>query len=283
MNTNTSYESRYHMYLFILEGCIKTIEKKYQSNDVSDIKSYQVIILKRIYKSLSTIRFVLSKECDPISAYGMLRIIIDSICAYCFIYENDDWEEVKFRHYLYLLDGCLQYNKLIDDIDNKNGRTNMEEEKSKHNMCNMKSIQDGIEKALQIHNYSRIDEKQVENIIKSANWKYKEMGGIDKNKYKWEDLYENIGCDREYAKFISQFLSQYVHGLFLCNTLNPQAETHYRLIYCTLTTFSQRIIISIKKNFGEDVLRCAVSEIDCQEMLNSGIDFCYVNELYGRT
>ena len=120
MNTHIPTKSLFLTNLLILEGSIKVIERKHHSNDVSDIKSYQVIILKRIVKSLSTIEFVLNKEVDPMSAYGILRMIIDSICIYCFIYEKEDKDEVEFRHYLYLLDGCSQYNKLTSSMEIKN-------------------------------------------------------------------------------------------------------------------------------------------------------------------
>ena len=83
MSTTVSYKSPFLLNLLTLEGCIKVIERKHHSNDLSDIKSYQVIILKRIVKSLLTIENVLSKEFNPMSAYGILRMIIDSISIYC--------------------------------------------------------------------------------------------------------------------------------------------------------------------------------------------------------
>lgn len=267
------------LYMFIIEGCIKAIAKSHHSNNVCDIKSYQVIILKRICQSLSTINNLLSKEPDPISAYGILRMIIDSICTYCFIYDRDDKEEVEFRHYLYLLDGCSQYKELASVLKTENEIEKTAEEDLQQNKCYLKKLQQGIENALKNHNYSKVYGDDVARIIRYANWKYITIEGKGENKYKWERLYEEIGCDNKYAKFISNYLSQYIHGLFLSNTLNPQAESHHFLIYSTLVHFERRLIHSIFRIYTEDhISEKFLQEIDSQKIINSGIDFCAVSE-----
>ena len=285
MNTTISYKNPFMVYLLILEGCIKAIEKAHHSNDVSDIKSYQVIILKRLFKSLSTIEFVLSKESDYISAYGILRMIIDSICTYCFIYDRDDKEEVEFRHYLYLLDGCSKYNKLVSVLKMENEIEKTAEEDLQQNKCDLKKLQQGIENALKNHNYSKVYGDDVAKIIHYANWKYITIEGKGENKYKWERLYEEIGCDNKYAKFISNYLSQYIHGLFLSNTLNPQAESHHFLIYSTLVHFERRLIHSIFRIYTEDhISEKFLQEIDSKKILNNRIDIHevlkYLKELH---
>ena len=272
MNTHISDKSPFLIYLLILEGCLKVIERKHHSNNVSDIKSYQVIMLKRIVKSLSTIEFVLNKEVDSMSAYGILRMIIDSICIYCFIYEKEDKDEVEFRHYLYLLDGCSQYNKLIFSLEMKNEIEKKSEDNLQKNNCDLKSLQCGIENALRIHNYSKKYGKEAERIIKSANWKYIIIGGEGDNKYKWEDLYREFGYDCDFSKFLSNYLSQYVHGLLMSNTMNPQAKAHHHLIYMLLVQVTCRLIRSLNKTFVEEKILESI-EIDSQKLLNSGIDF----------
>lgn len=285
MNTHIPTQSLFLTNLLILEGSIKVIERKHHSKDVSDIKSYQVIILKRIVKSLSTIEFVLNKEVDSMSAYGILRMIIDSICIYCFIYEKEDKDEVEFRHYLYLLDGCSQYNKLISSLEMKNEIEKKSEDNLQKNNCDLKSLQCGIENALSSHNYSKKYGKEAGKIIKSANWKYKLIGGKGENKYNWEDLYKEIGYDCDLSKLLSNYLSQYVHGLFMSNTMNPQAKSHFHIIYSLLAEFTRRLIRSLNRTFGEENILENL-EIDSQKLLNSGINFHDVGkcmkELYGK-
>lgn len=273
------------LYMFIIEGCIKAIAKSHHSNNVCDIKSYQLIILKRICQSLSTINILLSKEPDPISAYGILRMIIDSICTYCFIYDRDDKEEVEFRHYLYLLDGCSQYNELASILKTGNEIEKTAEEDLQQNKCYLKKLQQGIENALKNHNYCKVYGDDVARIIHYANWKYITIEGKGENKYKWERLYEEIGCDNKYAKFISNYLSQYIHGLFLSNTLNPQAESHHFLIYSTLAHFERRLIRSIFRIYKEEhILEMFIQEIDSKKILNNRIDIHevlkYLKELH---
>lgn len=272
MSTTVSYKSPFLLNLLTLEGCIKVIERKHHSNDLSDIKSYQVIILKRIVKSLLTIENVLSKEFNPMSAYGILRMIIDSISIYCFIYEKDDKEEVEFRHYLYLLDGCSQYNKLISSLEVKNEIERIFEEQLQQNKCDWKSLQCRIENALSIHIYSKKYGKEAKRIIKFANWKYKLIGGEGENKYNWEELYKEIGYDYELSKLLSNYLSQYVHGLFMSNTMNPQAKSHHHLIYMLLVQFTRRLIRSLNKTFAEENILENL-EVDSKKLLNSEIDF----------
>ena len=272
MNTHIPTQSLFLTNLLILEGSIKVIERKHHSNDVSDIKSYQVIILKRIVKSLSTIEFVLNKEVDSMSAYGILRMIIDSICIYCFIYEKEDKDEVEFRHYLYLLDGCSQYNKLISSLEMKNEIEKKSEDNLQKNNCDLKSLQCGIENALSSHNYSKKYGKEAGKIVKSANWKYKLIGGEGENKYNWEELYKEIGYDYELSKLLSNYLSQYVHGLFMSNTMNPQAKSHHHLIYMLLVQFTRRLIRSLNKTFAEENILENL-EVDSKKLLNSEIDF----------
>lgn len=273
------------LYMFIIEGCIKAIAKSHHSNNVCDIKSYQVIILKRICQSLSTINNLLSKEPDPISAYGILRMIIDSICTYCFIYDRDDKEEVEFRHYLYLLDGCSQYNELASVLKTENEIEKTAEEDLQQNKCYLKKLQQGIENALKNHNYSKVYGDDVARIIRYANWKYITIEGKGENKYKWERLYKEIGCDNKYAKFISNYLSQYIHGLFLSNTLNPQASSHHFLISSTLVHFERRLMQSIYRIYKEEhILEMFIQEIDSKKILNNRIDIHevlkYLKELH---
>ena len=128
-----SLSSIFKLYLFILEAYVDTVEQLHHSSNANEIKSYQGIILRRILNSLRTLDQVLVISKDPISGYSLLRTIADSICAYCFIYENDNNDEVEFRHFLYLLDGCSQFVNAFPPALNNKGQI---EESEELKICN---------------------------------------------------------------------------------------------------------------------------------------------------
>ena len=129
-----SLNSKFKLYLVILEACLETIREFHHSQYANDIKSYQTIILSRIVKSLGTIIQILEASKDPISGYCLLRTIADSVCTYCFIYENDNNKEVELRHYLYLLDGCSQFVNAFSSVLN-NGKLKEEIEKDNNQIA----------------------------------------------------------------------------------------------------------------------------------------------------
>lgn len=266
----------FNVYLIIIQASIGYLKEKYSSDNVDDIKSYQVIILNRILQSMSTIEVILSHIKDPISSYGLLRMIIDSICSYCFIYDNDNIEEVKFRHYLYLLDGCSRYNELctVDITDNTikpESDNNKYTEAQKQTSGIMNNFQDGIRELLNKHPYKTENSFVAEKIIKAKEWKYKTIDSDDsKNYYDWQGLYEKVGCSNQMSRFISKFLSQYVHGLFLSNTRNPTAVVHYQLIYGVLVTFIEKMVNVVFRVFNEDNLFDKTMEkIDFCDIVNN--------------
>ena len=127
-----SLNSVFKLYFVILEACVSTIKELYHSHNANDIKSYQAIMINRIAKSFGTMIDILEVSNDPITGYCLLRTITDSVYTYCFIYDNDNNEEVEFRHYLYLLDGCSQFAKTFSSVFNNNI---VIEEDDEENLC----------------------------------------------------------------------------------------------------------------------------------------------------
>lgn len=258
MRSEIPPRSVFIVYLTFLKTLIDILEDKYHSDEVNDIKSYQVIILKRIYQSTSTLEVILSQCEDPISSYGLLRVIVDSICSYCFIYDNDDKVEVEFRHYLYLLDGCTKYNELCqrefsNDLSHSKSDNKQYEIETQQTNKEMIIFQDCIKKILFKHCYMSKFPIMTDKIINAKEWKYKCIDCKENYEYyNWRELYEKVGCDKNMSDFILSFLSQFVHGLFLSNTKNPNSIVHYSLIYNMLIILLKKLINVLFKIFKED-------------------------------
>ncbi len=276
MKDEIPLKSVFNAYVLILKAFINVLAGIYNSNNVDDIKSYQVVILKRIYKSLSTIEVMLSQCSDPISSYGLLRIILDSVCAYCFIYDNANGDEVAFRHYLYLLDGCSKFNELcsleltnntiISETDNMRHKKN-----AKLSINDMQKIQDGIERLLLNHHYMSKSPIIARKIIKAKDWKYKSIeSDDDKNYYDWKGIYKKVGCNQQMSDFVSKYLSQFVHGLFLSNARNPNSIAHYSLIYDMLVTLTIILIKTLFKVFDNDnISKKWIEGMNFEEIVNN--------------
>ena len=253
-----SLSSIFRLYLFILESCVNVVKELHHSHFANDIKSYQTIILNRIVNSLNTLDQILEASKDPISGYCLLRTIADSICSYCFIYENDNGDEVEFRHFLFLLDGCSQFvntfpsslsnNELIDEKDKNKNRIVIEQERT-----DLNDFQQNTLAFLQNTHMVLTLPNDTERIIQNCDWKYREVISYSKrDSYNWQDIYEKAGCDETMVDFLSSLLSQYVHGLFFSNTNNPNSEVHYTLIFDVAITLERRLISAISKCFKED-------------------------------
>ncbi len=260
MNCRSSLQSQYITYRYILAACIDCVAENHSSNKVNDVNSYQAMILKRVCRSLVTLENVLCKCNDPVSGYGLLRIIADGVCSFCFIYDNSDADEVLFRHYLYILDGCSQfndfYNQMISCSQLDNGKKNEINSRDQgHDNKNTEIIQEGVLEEIKQHFYYKNNKKQIEPIIKSRNWKYKSLLLPEAdNRYEWIDIYEKVIGDRSISILLSRYLSQYVHGLFLSNNNNPNADSHYLIIYNMAISIEKLLLKSILNIFSKERL-----------------------------
>lgn len=271
--------SIFKLYLFILESCVDIVKELHHSHFANDIKSYQTIILNRIIKTLNTLNQILEVSKDPISGYCLLRTIADSICSYCFIYENDNGDEVEFRHFLYLLDGCSQFvntfpsslsnNELIDEKNNYRNRIVIEQERT-----DLNTFQQNALAFLQNTHMVLTLPNDTERIIQNCDWKYREITSYSKkDSYNWQDIYEKAGCNVTMVNFLSSLLSQYVHGLFFSNTNNPNSEVHYTLIFDVAITLERRLISAINNCFKEDnVDILMLTKMDLDKFANLDID-----------
>ena len=274
-----SLSSLFKTNLFVLETYVVAIEQLHNSCNVNEIKSYQGIILRRIVNSLKTMDQMLAFSKDPISAYSLLRTIADSICAYCFIYENENIDEVEFRHFLFLLDGCSQFvnafpavlinNEQLEKTEYEINQTEISQERT-----NLVDFQKQLLLYIQNTPIVLTMPKETEEIIRNRDWKYRSiLPYLKKDSFSWLNIYEKAGADVNFVNILSTFLSQYVHGLFLSNTKNPSSKVHYTLIYDVAITLERRLISAIIKCFKEDnVETLMLNHIDLNKMADLDID-----------
>lgn len=274
-----SMGSVFRTYLFVLEAYVDAIEQLHNSNNANEIKSYQGIILRRIVNCMKTLDQVLVLSKDSISAYSLMRTIVDSICAYCFIYENDNNDEVEFRHFLYLLDGCSQIVNAFPSALNNNGLIEISEEEKYNNeldqeKTNLIAFHNNLFDYLYNSNIALSSKSEADIIINRRDWKYRAISHYsEKESYNWRDIYEKVGCDSFMVNFFSTFLSQYVHGLFLSNTKNPNISVHYSLIYDIAISLEKRLKLAILNCFKDDnINRRALSHIDLGKLYEMDID-----------
>ena len=274
-----SLSSIFKLYLFILESCVDVVKELHHSHFANDIKSYQTIILNRIVKTLNTLNQILEVSKDPNSGYCLLRTIADSICSYCFIYENDNGDEVEFRHFLFLLDGCSQFvntfpsslsnNELIDEKDKNENRIVIEQKRTDLNDYQQETLA-----FLQNTHMVLTLPNDTGKIIQNCDWKYREIISYSRREsYNWQDIYEKAGCDVTMVNFLSSLLSQYVHGLFMSNTNIPNSEVHNILIFDVAITLERRLISAIINCFKEDnVDILMLKKIDLDKFADLDID-----------
>lgn len=280
----------FKLCLLFLESSVDVVQELHHSYFVNDIKSYQTLILNKIVKTLNTLNQILEISKDPISGYCLLRTIADSICSYCFIYENDNSDEVEFRHFLFLLDGCSQFvntfpsalcnNELINEKEKNNNRIEF-----KQKINDLNDFQKNLKACIQKTHIVSTLPNDTENIIRNCDWKYREIISYSRREsYNWQDIYEKAGCDVTMVRFLSSLLSQYVHGLFFSNTNNPDLKAHYTLIFDVAITLERRLISAIIKCFKEDnVNDLMLQRMDLEKFADLDIDrdriISYLNPL----
>lgn len=82
----------------------KYLYGKYPSSkSIEDTKHYQTVTITMIVKMFHSIELLTKNTLDEVSARCLLRVILDSVTTYSFIYERKDKDDILFRHYLYAL------------------------------------------------------------------------------------------------------------------------------------------------------------------------------------
>lgn len=187
---------------------------------IGEWRRRHIIKIAKLFDSFVT---VLTETQDYNTACSIIRMIYDNWYSYMFIYHFSEGEERLLRYYLYVIDGINQRAETMEEL--KGGGLI---DPGVLKMANT-TIQDCDKARAQytvlIHKLSLYPKHTVfiDKFVEKGWWQYKSLTGKKPSKYQWNELYEHMsGKD---TKAYMDYLSQYVHGLYLSNlTIVPSNE-----------------------------------------------------------
>ena len=220
---NGSYHDSFCAIYSMVGYETEQLYKRYHSDAINDIKSYQSRILYKTVKTIYTLYKVISDLQDYNSAGALIRVIADTLSSYNLIYHENDEETKMLRHYLYILDGLSDREKLFskqkpkyDDnisVDDYNALL--------YKIANtydntIKGIDFCKEQISHLELYKKNCEC-VKTLINNRNWKFYGFDNTTK-RYNWPEMYKKLFVNETVADAFV-FLSQYVHGLSISNLI----------------------------------------------------------------
>ena len=238
---------------------MERLSQSHLSRAVNDIYGYRILMLSKITKSFHTLYSTLTECRDYVSSATLIRMIADSLAAYMTIYHEPDDEEMKLRHFLYVMDGTklrLDYlEKSMQILKDRAGSMSdsehisiMRESENTVNECRslLKLCTDVIRR-LSVY---RQHKSEADILIQNRNWRYLSLSH-PKASQRWADMYIRID-NRDTVKGMFSFLSQYAHGLSASNlTMESDMETFYPL-YSYGIVLMGRVIEIIENDFNMD-------------------------------
>lgn len=250
----------FQFYLTMMDYFGKYLSEKYpNSRSIEDTKRYQTVIIEKIVRMFHSLELLTKNTLDEVSARCVLRGILDSVTAYCFIYQRADKEEVLFRHYLYALDGWKVYKESVLGISKKNDFSNNEE-----CLCNhvIKQIVD----KLHIHPFYAQDSSAANIIIQSARWNYESLQNPRSIKY--GEMYSLVGFNSSLAEYFQGYLSQFAHGLCFSNK-GTNSEILKSVMYESII-LADKLVQTICQTFCDrDIINHFHHSDNLQDYLNS--------------
>ena len=235
------------------------LQKKYNSNNINDLLSYVLRIIKKMLDTWESIFLIYSHNRDYVSACTLCRNIIDNLVIIYHIYMDSNEDEKLFKHYLYILDGILCRHKDYPDYKQlvNNGRISENEfaaliaqvkETDKSDMLAKEFI---IQK-LKINPLYQ-DNQVISDIINNGNWKYKSLNISykkgKKNQYSWNVLYKKLNSNSSFSAYAS-YLSVFVHGLSISNI---DCDSLFESILGLSTINLNLTYSAIKEIYKEDI------------------------------
>lgn len=252
----------FYFYLKMMDCFSEYLSQKYSVASIDNLNHYKAIIIQKIVRMFHTLEALANDSCDEVSARCVLRGVLDSVTTYCLIYQREDKDEILFRHYLYALDGFRSYKKNVVD--------SCLDRKTEESICDY--FIDRIEEQLNNHSYSKKKSIVISKIIKNANWKYISL--TNDKKWKYLDIYRQVGFDNKTAHYIHGYLSQYAHGLCLSNTCSSESNKLQRVLYESIILADRMIQATINTFPYDELLSNFIYSDACRSIYNHP-DFNY--------
>ena len=248
----------FKFYLSMMDSFSEYLSNKYSEATLDDPNHYKTVIIKKIVRMFHTLEQLVRETQDEVSARCVLRGILDSVTVFCFIYQREERNEMMFRHYLYILDGFKTYKKVFID-----GGIGDRIDKLKFGYAYSKVIEQ-IKMKLSSHPYTKLNNKNVEEIIKCTRWKYKSLD--QQKKLSFHKMYEQVGYDSSLRDYYQGILSQYAHGLCISNAQHNNPELLKNVLYESIP-IADRMINAICSTFPDKELLLQINRSKIIKML----------------
>lgn len=222
----------------LLEYKVSVLKVGKIENCADDIDEIGLQIVAKTLRSLRTLVKVCSSDQDYVSACALLRMITDNISVYKLIYTNEDSVEKEYRHYLYVLDGIsMRESLMLNDIEDEGHISQKDLEKLQRQYKEIRQSDSSVKQLcidiLNRHSYAVLYPDFHKQSLSSRNWKFKDkicVKEINRNKYSWQELYSGLNIKKDVVKFLSSFLSQFVHGLIISNISVQETDDEFEPI-----------------------------------------------------
>ena len=252
---NGSYMDSLKATLCLISYQALRLNEKYPNSAIDDLTGYRVAILLKILRCFHSFIKVVDEVKDYITGASILRIIADNLASFILIYHDGNEEQMKLRHFLFILDGLNSRLKGFNrhEIIKTEYITDTEFQALK------KQIEDSIDNTKEGMNFClerihsmplyRQHKKSIDTLIAQGyNWKFKNIDS-PKNNLSWQKMYEMIDTKKSMTDMLS-FFSQYVHGLSISNlTIDTSDETFEPLIGFAIALLG-KVNTIINNDFG---------------------------------
>jgi len=277
---NDSYNDSFCAIYSMVGYETEQLYKRYHSDAINDIKSYQSKILFKTVKTIFTLYKVISDLRDYNSAGALIRVIADTLSSYNIIYHESNEEIKMLRHYLYILDGLsereIQFSKHKPKYD---GNISVDDYNALYNKVvnaydnTIKSIDFCKEQISHLELYKSQCEC-VKKLISNRNWKFYGFDNRTKS-YNWYEMYKKLFVNETFAD-VFVFLSQFVHGLSISNLITEMDDIElYEPYYSFGIVMLDKVRNFIETDFGmssEELINGFVKSEFCKDYI-----LCYKN------
>lgn len=223
----------------IIETLFDKVISNHNLGDVHDYKGKLISLCETLNNIWLSFENVLIIRHDCASACCLLRVIADYMSTINVIFNAPTIEDMRFRYYLYFLDGSSdREKKLKESLEKSNAKDfkgfNFEDIKQQIEAAinNDASIVQTCMEELRIHPYKQQNKELFDFIIRKRLWKYAKFEkGINKvEKMSWSDMYGLLFTGKFTQTFFS-FISQYIHGMSYCTSFHDDRTQEIKYIY----------------------------------------------------
>lgn len=266
----------YDFYLNSLESITKKLRKGHEQNNIQDGPGIFLNLSDKFLEIGRSCQLIIQKGIDSISCYSLLRMQADYLSTLYLIFTAPTKDEIRFRYFLYFLDGFTSRKDTLDyDFDNDQRCLTQEEFSSLKKQVELaiKNSEDGIldcMNALENHPYKTLNSGLFDKIVKNRQWRYKTFSpDITKYEYyKWEEMYSTFLDKRKSVSSFISYLSNYIHGASVAIIVNKEDFNEDPILCCGINLLSNYREL-LESLYGKDIIDDLFEEESCKFLLEN--------------